>query len=52
MSVSSVVHCNLTLVLYCRLEPKSCEYILGVESQMFCDLLQTADEQGLLKKQP
>lgn len=29
-------------------EPKSCEYILGVESPIFCDLLDQADSDGLL----
>lgn len=30
------------------LEPKVCEYILGVESQMVCRLLQQVDSDGLL----
>lgn len=34
------------------LEPKSCEYILGVESQIFCEILQTVDENGLFPDQP
>lgn len=29
-------------------EPKSCEYILGIESPIFCDLLDQADSNGLL----
>lgn len=30
------------------LEPKVCEYILGVESQMVCRLLQQVDNDGIL----
>lgn len=30
-------------------EPKTCEYILNVESQLICDLLPLADEHGLIK---
>lgn len=41
---------NSNAVTLYLLEPKSCEYILGVESEMFCALLQTADENGMLKK--
>jgi len=30
------------------LEPKTCEYILGVESPLICDILPQADEHGLM----
>ncbi|XP_046739342.1 endoplasmic reticulum lectin 1 isoform X2 [Diprion similis] len=30
------------------LEPKTCEYILGVESPFICDILEFADENGLI----
>ncbi|CAG7830478.1 unnamed protein product [Allacma fusca] len=29
------------------LEPKTCEYILGVESNLFCPILKTVDDHGL-----
>ncbi|KAM0732303.1 Endoplasmic reticulum lectin 1 [Formica fusca] len=32
------------------LEPKTCEYILGVESPLICDILEYADENGLLNE--
>jgi len=32
------------------LEPKYCEYILGVESPLICDILQRADENGLIQQ--
>lgn len=31
------------------LEPHACQYVLGVESPRFCDLLQTADQYGLIQ---
>lgn len=31
------------------MEPRTCEYILSVESQLICDLLPLADEYGLIK---
>lgn len=31
------------------LEPKECEYILGVESPLICDILARADEDGLVE---
>ncbi|KAJ1519680.1 hypothetical protein ONE63_004943 [Megalurothrips usitatus] len=31
------------------LEPRTCEYVLSVESQLICDLLPLADEYGLIK---
>ncbi len=30
------------------LEPKTCEYVLGVESPLVCDILASADEYGLM----
>lgn len=30
------------------LEPKTCEYILGVESPLICDIVEWADENGLM----
>lgn len=36
-----------TVSLY-LLEPKYCEYILGVESPLICDILARADENGLI----
>lgn len=32
------------------LEPQTCQYILGVESPLICNILQKADEYGLVKK--
>lgn len=32
------------------LEPKTCEYIVGVESPLICNILQKADENGLFIK--
>lgn len=32
------------------LEPKTCEYILGVESPLICDILEYADENGLISE--
>lgn len=37
-----------TVSLY-LLEPKYCEYILGVESPLICDILARADENGLVE---
>jgi endoplasmic reticulum lectin 1 len=31
------------------LEPRTCEYILGVESPLICSILSQADENGLIK---
>lgn len=31
------------------LEPRTCEYILGVESPLICNILPRADENGLVK---
>lgn len=30
------------------LEPKTCEYILGVESPIICDILHLVDQDGLI----
>ena len=32
------------------LEPSTCQYILGVESLIVCDLLDSSDEFGLLRE--
>ncbi|KAI8422737.1 hypothetical protein MSG28_006496 [Choristoneura fumiferana] len=34
------------------LEPRTCHYILGVESPLICDILPYADENGLIKSKP
>ena len=39
---------NLNTVSLYLLEPKYCEYILGVESPLVCDILARADENGLV----
>jgi endoplasmic reticulum lectin 1 len=31
------------------LEPKTCEYILGVESPLICNILSQADDKGLVQ---
>lgn len=31
------------------MEPKTCHYILGVESQFLCDIVEAADEDGLIR---
>lgn len=40
---------NLNAVSLYLLEPKYCEYILGVESPLICDILSHADEHGLVE---
>ncbi|KAF5306742.1 hypothetical protein FQA39_LY01500 [Lamprigera yunnana] len=40
--------CDKTVTLY-LLEPRYCEYILGVESPLICDILARADENGLVE---
>lgn len=30
------------------LEPKTCQYVLGVESPLICDIIQLADDDGLI----
>lgn len=39
---------SLNAVSLYLLEPKYCEYILGVESPLICDILSRADENGLI----
>ncbi|CAK1540714.1 unnamed protein product [Leptosia nina] len=34
------------------LEPRTCNYILGVESPLICEILPLADENGLIKMKP
>ncbi|XP_053612554.1 endoplasmic reticulum lectin 1 isoform X2 [Plodia interpunctella] len=34
------------------LEPRTCHYILGVESPLICDILPLADENGLIRSAP
>lgn len=34
------------------LEPRTCHYILGVESPLICDILPYADQNGLIKSKP
>lgn len=41
---------NLNAVSLYLLEPRSCEYVLGVESPLICDILSRADENGLIEK--
>lgn len=40
---------NLNAVTLYLLEPRYCEYILGVESPLICDILARADENGLVE---
>lgn len=40
---------NLGAVSLYLLEPKYCEYVLGVESPLICEILQRADENGLVE---
>ncbi|XP_059055474.1 endoplasmic reticulum lectin 1 isoform X2 [Achroia grisella] len=42
---SSPAHVSLYL-----LEPRTCHYILGVETPLICDILPLADENGLIKQ--
>lgn len=39
-----------TVSLY-LLEPQTCQYILGVESPLICDILNKANEDGLVPKE-
>lgn len=32
------------------MEPQTCQYILGVESPLICDIIQRADDDGLVPK--
>uniref|UniRef100_A0A915PUF4 Endoplasmic reticulum lectin 1 n=1 Tax=Setaria digitata TaxID=48799 RepID=A0A915PUF4_9BILA len=52
-SVEVRIRCRMskgsqTAVTLYLLEPQTCQYVLGVESSRFCDLLQTADQYGLI----
>ncbi|XP_031336493.1 endoplasmic reticulum lectin 1 [Photinus pyralis] len=40
---------NVNAVSLYLLEPRYCEYILGVESPLICDILARADENGLIE---
>lgn len=40
---------NLGAVSLYLLEPKYCEYVLGVESPLICEILALADENGLVE---
>lgn len=40
---------NMNAVSLYLLEPRYCEYILGVESPLVCDILARADENGLIE---
>lgn len=40
---------NINAVSLYLLEPRYCEYILGVESPLICDILARADENGLVQ---
>lgn len=40
---------NINSVSLYLLEPRFCEYILGVESPLICDILERADENGLVE---
>lgn len=33
------------------MEPHTCQYVLGVESPLICDILQKADEYGQMPKE-
>lgn len=39
-----------TAVSLYLMEPQTCQYVLGVESPLICDILQKADEYGLMPK--
>uniref|UniRef100_A0A0R3RJI1 Endoplasmic reticulum lectin 1 n=1 Tax=Elaeophora elaphi TaxID=1147741 RepID=A0A0R3RJI1_9BILA len=53
-SVEVRIRCRIskgsqTAVTLYLLEPHTCQYVLGVESSRFCDLLQTVDQYGLIQ---
>ncbi|VDO25117.1 unnamed protein product [Brugia timori] len=53
-SVEVRIRCRIskgsqTAVTLYLLEPHTCQYILGVESSRFCELLQTVDQYGLIQ---
>lgn len=39
---------SATAVSLYLMEPHTCQYVLGVESPLICDILQKADEYGLM----
>lgn len=39
-----------TAVSLYLMEPQTCQYVLGVESPLICDILEKADEYGLMPK--
>lgn len=41
---------STTAVSLYLMEPQTCQYVLGVESPLICDILQKADEYGLMPK--
>jgi len=43
---------SLSAVTLYLLEPKTCEYILGVESPLICDILNRADDHGIMEVYP
>ncbi|CAH2232700.1 jg5324 [Pararge aegeria aegeria] len=43
---------NVAQVALYLLEPRTCHYILGVESPLICEILQHADKDGLIKPTP
>jgi len=43
---------SISAVTLYLLEPKTCEYILGVESPLICDILNRADENGIMEVYP
>lgn len=42
---------SATAVSLYLMEPQTCQYVLGVESPLICDILQKADEYGLMPKE-
>lgn len=42
---------SMTKVSLFLMEPKMCQYILGVESPLICDIIEKANEDGLVPRQ-
>lgn len=42
---------SATAVSLYLMEPQTCQYVLGVESPLICEILQKADEYGLMPKE-
>lgn len=42
---------SLATVSMYLLEPKTCQYILVIESPLICDILKIADDDGLVSKE-